>query len=333
MLMLLVPTFITFIKFFGSAERALLAVWALVFICSGTVTRDDPLRSFISVGFGLALATIGQQPNIGTFRFTLGLIELWDGLKVVLLIMGVFAIPQLIEMSRMRGMGNFLVRQGVWIDNPLKWMQGPRVTAYHRMPKRIGAADMKALWLAAAAAGHTLYRKHLGITMLSLLYGTGLRRGELQRLKLQDWNRDDGTLRIDGQKTGQERCVPVPRIVYHCIESYLPQRHNHLEVCRRLDQQALLVNRDGNPLDAQAVSQQVHRIAKRAGIRLHSLHQFRHSCASDLLAAGASLPEVQRILGHSTVATTMRYLHIADPERHAAMKRHPLNDWLTAEAA
>lgn len=236
-------------------------------------------------------------------------------------------------MSRMRGMGNFLVRQGVWIDNPLKWMQGPRVTAYHRMPKRIGAADMKALWLAAAAAGHTLYRKHLGITMLSLLYGTGLRRGELQRLKLQDWNRDDGTLRIDGQKTGQERCVPVPRIVYHCIESYLPQRHNHLEVCRRLDQQALLVNRDGNPLDAQAVSQQVHRIAKRAGIRLHSLHQFRHSCASDLLAAGASLPEVQRILGHSTVATTMRYLHIADPERHAAMKRHPLNDWLTAEAA
>lgn len=236
-------------------------------------------------------------------------------------------------MSRMRGMGNFLVRQGVWIDNPLKWMQGPKVTAYHRLPKRIGAADMKALWLAAAAAGQTLYRKHLGITMLSLLYGTGLRRGELQRLKLKDWNREDGTLRIDGQKTGQERCVPVPRIVYHCIESYLPQRHNHLEVCRRLDQQALLVNRDGNPLDAQAVSQQVHRIAKRAGIRLHSLHQFRHSCASDLLAAGVALPEVQRILGHTSVATTMRYLHIADPERHAAMKRHPLNDWLTAEAA
>jgi site-specific recombinase XerD len=236
-------------------------------------------------------------------------------------------------MSRMRGMGNFLVRQGVWIDNPLKWMQGPKVTAYHRMPKRIGAADMKVLWLAAAAAGQTLYRKHLGITMLSLLYGTGLRRGELQRLRLKDWNREDGTLRIDGQKTGQERCVPVPSIVYHCVESYLPQRHNHLEVCRRLDQQALLVNRHGNPLDEQAVSKLVHRIAKRAGIRLHSLHQFRHSCASDLIAAGVALPEVQRILGHSSVATTMRYLHIADPERREAMKRHPLNDWLAREAA
>jgi putative tricarboxylic transport membrane protein len=102
-LLVLVPSFVYFVKFFGSAERALLAVWALVFIASGAITRDDPLRSFLSIGVGLALALVGQQPNIGTFRFTLGLEGLWDGLKVVLLIMGLFAIPQLLDMAKLKG--------------------------------------------------------------------------------------------------------------------------------------------------------------------------------------------------------------------------------------
>ncbi|WP_454858366.1 tripartite tricarboxylate transporter permease [Rhizobium binxianense] len=101
-LLLLVPTFLYFVKFFGSGERALLAVWALIFIASGVITKEDPLRAFLSVGVGLALALVGQQPNIGTFRYTLGLSGLWDGLAVVLLVLGLFAIPQLLAMIGMR---------------------------------------------------------------------------------------------------------------------------------------------------------------------------------------------------------------------------------------
>jgi len=101
-LVALVPTFLYFVQFFGSAERALLAVWALVFISSGVITRGDPVRAFISVGIGLTLGLIGQQPNIGTFRFTFGLTGLWDGLKVVLVVLALFAIPQLLEMVRNR---------------------------------------------------------------------------------------------------------------------------------------------------------------------------------------------------------------------------------------
>ncbi len=235
-------------------------------------------------------------------------------------------------MSHMRCFGNYLVRQGAWLDNPLKWMHGPKVTPYNRMPKRIDAKDMKILWQAAAAAGQSTYRKHLGITVLSLLYGTGLRRGELQRLDVGDWNREDGTLRIDGRKTGKERCVAVPSIGYHCIETFLPHRHNHLEKHGRLHQQALLISNSGGRMAEQAVSNLVHKTAKRAGLKLHSLHQFRHTCASDMIAAGIPVPEVQRTLGHASVSTTMRYLHIADPERREAIAMHPLNDWLATEA-
>jgi len=42
---------------------------------------------------------------------------------------------------------------------------------------------------------------------------------------------------------------------------------------------------------------------------------------------------VQQILGHKLIATTVRYVHIADPERRAAMARHPINAWLLTEAA
>jgi site-specific recombinase XerD len=46
------------------------------------------------------------------------------------------------------------------------------------------------------------------------------------------------------------------------------------------------------------------------------------------LEAGVHLAEVQRILGHAGVSTTVRYVHIADPQRREAMRLHPLNDWL-----
>ena len=83
------------------------------------------------------------------------------------------------------------------------------------------------------------------------------------------------------------------------------------------------MSRRGERLTGEAISNGIHAISRRAGVPIHSLHQFRHSCASDLLEAGVHLAEVQRILGHCGIATTVRYMHIADPQRRAAMALHP----------
>lgn len=235
-------------------------------------------------------------------------------------------------LSIMRGMGDYLMREGVWTTNPLRWMKGPKLTPYHRLPKRLDRAQMQAMWR-QAASGRSAYERHLRLAVLAMLYGTGLRRGELERLDGACWDRDDGVLRIDGRKTGRERAVPVPALAYQCIEAYLPHRHNQLEKLGCTAEHALLLNRAGTRLTADSISKIVHGIARRSGVTLHSLHQFRHSCASDLLEAGVGLPEVQRILGHQVIATTVRYVHIADPQRRAAMARHPINDWLRAEVA
>lgn len=230
-------------------------------------------------------------------------------------------------LSTMRGFGDYLVRQGLWKINPMRWMKGPKVSPYSRLPKRIDQAHMEALWHAAAHRGGA-YSSHLWVTILAMLYGTGLRRGELARLNVDAFDRNEGTLRIDGRKTGQERCVPLPEMVLRCLETYLPLRHNQLEQGGLIQETALLVSRYGQRLSGSAISNGIHDLATMAQVPIHSLHQFRHSCASDLLEAGVHLAEVQRILGHAVISTTVRYVHIADPQRRAAIALHPINNWL-----
>jgi site-specific recombinase XerD len=229
----------------------------------------------------------------------------------------------------MRGFGDYLVRQGLWKINPLRWMKGPKVTPYSRLPKRIDHAHMEAMWREATSR-HGDYSCHLWVTVLAMLYGSGLRRGELERLDVDAFDRNEGTLRIDGRKTGRERCVPLPEIVLRCLDAYLPVRHNQLEQVGACGERALLVSRTGRRLTGFAISNGVHTISRRAQVPIHSLHQFRHSCASDLLEAGVHLAEVQHILGHSGISTTVRYVHIADPQRREAMMLHPINDLLSA---
>jgi len=231
--------------------------------------------------------------------------------------------------SKMRGFGDFLVRERVWDSNPLRWIRGPRVMPYGRMQRRLDRAHLEALWQAAAGV-HGEHTRALWVAVLGLLYGTGLRRGELERLDIDQIDCAEGTIRIDGRKTGRERCVPLPELVRRCLDAYWPARHNLLEARGGLGERALLVGRNGRRLSGESISNGVRRLAERARIPYTSLHQFRHSCASDLLEAGTHLAEVQQILGHATVATTVIYTRIADPARRAAIARHPLNDWLTA---
>jgi site-specific recombinase XerD len=198
-----------------------------------------------------------------------------------------------------------------------------------RLPRRIGADHLKKIW-EATTRNRTSYQQQLALAVLALLYGTGLRRGELERLDVTNWKREENVLLIDGRKSGQERSVPVNEGIWRCLEAYLPLRQNLLAQRGVNGEPALLLNREGRRMSAQSLGLLVHRLARTAAVPLVSLHQFRHTCASDLLESGVSLPEVQQLLGHASVSTTTRYLQIADVERVRAIKRHPLNDYLGA---
>jgi integrase/recombinase XerD len=232
--------------------------------------------------------------------------------------------------SDLRCMGEFLVEAGIWAKNPLRWLRGPKLDVRRQIPKRIGQEELGAIW-AAAQGRRQEHARYQAICILAILYGTGLRRGELERLTVDDWDSEHGLLKVDGRKTGRPRHVPVGEGVWRCIEAYLPRRQNRLEKTGRVDERALLVNTLGERVSAQGISGTVRRLAETGGVGTVTIHQFRHSCASDLLEAGVTLPEVQKILGHAVIASTVRYLAIADPERARAISRHPINRFLAPD--
>lgn len=232
-------------------------------------------------------------------------------------------------MSSMRNFGEFLVSQGFWKNNPLLWMQGPKLnTNYRKIPKNYQKSDLKKIF-EESFNGNLPYFRALNPALISLMYSTGLRKGELLGLNLSDWDRKNLTLKIYGQKTKQDRLVPVSSITWKCLENYI-QKRNELLIKQKIQNEALFVNRNGERITSNNIHVQLKRIAKRAGVKRATAHMFRHSCATDLVEKGAPIHIVKNILGHSHIVTTFRYLNVADPERKKAMESHPINSILLA---
>lgn len=230
-------------------------------------------------------------------------------------------------MSHMRCMGEYLTNEGVWTQNPLRWIQSPKIDPRRQLPRRIEREHLTKL-LEQASKIRNAYQRSLVLTVLIVLYGTGIRRGELQRLNCADWNSQEGTLRIDCAKVNLQRTMPVPPTVRACLEAYLPQRQNRLMELGIHEEDALFITKNGKRLSGEKVGIALHRLAKKADVLLVTVHQFRHTCASDLLEQGLGLHEVQKYLGHAYIVTTVRYTHVADPARKQAVALHPINSIL-----
>ncbi len=98
-LALAIPVVRPLVLSFGSPELFMLAIVGLAFIASlsGQGTRGM-LRGFLVGGLGLLLSTVGQDPQAGVSRFTLGTLYLWQGLDLVAVLVGLFAIPEIIDL-------------------------------------------------------------------------------------------------------------------------------------------------------------------------------------------------------------------------------------------
>ena len=225
--------------------------------------------------------------------------------------------------SHLRQIGHFLVGEQLWQENPLRWIKGPRVNGRMKLPRGVSKGDMLKMWEEAAKINPP-YSRRLWICVLSILYGTGIRRGQLIRLRLQDWDRERGLLRVSASKGGRAYALPVPMLTARCIETYLPWRQNIL-LKEGVEREELLVSLHAKPLRGNKINDTLKRLARKAGIGHVTPHQFRHTCASHLLEAGRSLAEVQRILGHKYLSSTYRYTDVTDPAKADAIAKHPIN--------
>ena len=147
-------------------------------------------------------------------------------------------------------------------------------------------------------------RNERDVIMLSLMYGCGLRVSEVCGLTWGDLqvHGDGGKATVFG-KGGKTRIVLIPSILWQQLMK-LPR------LC-----ESVFISRSSRPLERTAVHKMIKRCAKRAGVsQKASSHWLRHSHASHALAAGCNLRLLQQSLGHSSVSTTEKYLHINPDE-------------------
>lgn len=154
-----------------------------------------------------------------------------------------------------------------------------------------------------------------------LLYGTGMRVGELVGLDLEDVDTDRRLVRVFG-KGAKERVVPVGRHALAAVAAWVEGGRPLWSTPE--SGLAVFLGRKGRRVDPRQVREDVHRLAAAAGVSDIAPHGLRHSAATHLLEGGADLRSVQEILGHATLATTQRYTHVSSERLRASfLQAHP----------
>lgn len=144
--------------------------------------------------------------------------------------------------------------------------------------------------------------------MLELVYGCGLRLGELHRLALYDIDREASTLVVARGKGERRRHLPLGRWAQHFVELYL--RHSRPSLMVGGPYRELWIGVRGRPVQREwAIYLRFCKYREMADLPV-SCHSLRHAFATHMLEGGASLRLVQRMLGHLHPSTTQRYTHI-----------------------
>ena len=157
---------------------------------------------------------------------------------------------------------------------------------------------------------------------LELLYGSGIRVGELVALDVDDVDLERRTVRVLG-KGSKERVVPFGVPAAEAVAAWLADGRPALATAA--SGPALLLGRRGRRADQRQVREAVHRlVAHVPGADDIGPHGLRHSAATHLLEGGADLRAVQELLGHATLATTQVYTHVSVERLRATYEQaHP----------
>ena len=196
------------------------------------------------------------------------------------------------------------------------------------LPRSLCPADARLLiinaWAQRDAKGTVgevqAYRRLRDLAIVEVLFTTGMRVGELVKLRVDDWHHGESTLLVRG-KGSRERLAFLPDDrSLRAMKLYLEVRPK-----MRSESNALFLNASRRPLSEQGVAIILTRLAKDAGIAIRvTPHMLRHTLATLLLRYGADIRIVQEVLGHASLSTTQRYVHVAKDHLFATLQaRHP----------
>ncbi len=212
-------------------------------------------------------------------------------------------------------------RTGLMATDPSVRLASPRRT--RSLPAVLAASEAGAAMDVAAVRADDDDPGHLrDRAVAELLYGTGIRVGELVALDVDDLDRSTRTLRVIG-KGDKERVVPVGIPAVSAVDDWLAR--GRPAVVGPGSGPALFLGVRGRRLDQRQVRRLVHELLSHLPDAPDmGPHGLRHSAATHLLEGGADLRLVQEMLGHASLATTQIYTHVSiERLRSSYAQAHP----------
>jgi integrase/recombinase XerC len=208
----------------------------------------------------------------------------------------------------------WLVANGVVEVDPTSGVSVP--AGGGRLPRVLDQRELSGLLDAPVAEDEPDWRRRRDDAVLELLYGSGLRVGELCGLQVSSLSLSSGVANVWG-KGAKERRVPISEPAVAALRRWLAIRR---DVLPPEAGDVLFGNERGRPLTPR----DVRRIVDRRSPSPTHPHALRHTFATHLLDGGADLRAVQELLGHTDVATTQRYTHVSRERLSAAYREaHP----------
>lgn len=215
-------------------------------------------------------------------------------------------------LSSVKSFFNFLMMEDRIDASPAEFIQSPKFG--RKLPDILSTDEIDRI---IASVDTSTVKGLRDQAMLELLYSCGLRVSELITLRMQDLFFGEGYIRVIG-KGDKQRLVPISAVARERVYRYLDKRPG-----ARSNEEVIFLNNRGRKLTRVMVFTILKQAAQRAGIDKHiSPHTFRHSFATHLLEGGASIRQVQEMLGHESILTTEIYTHLDRSHLRRTVEEH-----------
>jgi integrase/recombinase XerD len=174
----------------------------------------------------------------------------------------------------------------------------PRPKKVDALPKVLGEEELSKLFKAALGLKHK--------AILFTAYSAGLRVSEVINLQWKHLDRERGQILVEQAKGKKDRYVSFSPVLMDILESYYRR-------CRVKPLKYVFESTEpGMPYSIRSAQVIFARAREKAGIKKAvSFHSLRHSFATHLLEKGTDVRYIQELLGHFSIKTTTRYLHVA----------------------
>ena len=150
--------------------------------------------------------------------------------------------------------------------------------------------------------------------LIEILLSTGVRVDELSKMEIPDVDLANLTVLVKHAKGGKERTTYMSSVCRSHISKYLGSRKD--------DQPFLFINKNYKQITTDGIRYILNSTADRAGVANVHPHRFRRTFATGLAARGMDIQEIQCLLGHSKVDTTLRYISVADTQVQASYRKY-----------